>query len=245
MSFVGLQAAIIDDFQSDTAGSGPTGWFNDNNWTVQQDPADAGNLVLGTDDRAGNTISGTTNNATIGATATEILAFDFYFIAAEGDIGIGMTELSDLSTLGSNDSDFFGPLIRFVDGGLSPYDGNGSGSGGSYEPTDQSIATGTWYTLELTINNQSNVWSGTIVGGAFGSPTQLTANSGALTSFGFRTDGTSDLVTFAMRANNNNNNVSNGLLIDNISIIPEPSTTALIVAGLTVGMVALTRRRRS
>jgi len=232
-------AAIIDNFEDDTPGSAPAGWYDANGWDVAVDPNDSGNQLLSVRGRGGNFISGTNNNATLGAAETGALTFSIFFRSSTNDdVNVGMTTLSDLSSTSS--ATFFGPMLRLVDGGISLYDGAGDGSG-SFLAADQSVSLDTWYTISMVIDNDANSWSGTIVGGAFGSPTTLSNSS--TTDFGFRTDDSNDLVNFAVRANSQHGS-SNGLLLDDITlnVIPEPQTYAL--AALTGVAVLFIRRRR-
>lgn len=233
-------SAVIADFESDTPGSSPSGWYNGNGWDVATDPTDSGNNVLSTTGRSDNLVSGTGNNATLADGATGVLEFRVYFRSTStGDINLGLTDVSDLGSISQSNATFFGPLIRLVEGGIMLYDGSGGG-GGSFLSADQSVSLNTWYTISMTIDNDVDHWSGTITGGAFGSPTALT--SGSSTDFGFRTDAAGDLVNLALRANTNNG-FSNGAFIDDITLtaIPEPQTYALIALA---GLATLVLRRR-
>lgn len=230
---------VIADFE----GSNPlAGWTNDNNWSVITDPTDASNNVLEAFDRDDDQISGTLSNPVIGASATEILEFSFYLTDnSSTDLSIGMTN-DDLTSIGESSSTFFGPLLRIDGDQLEPYSGNGSGGGG-FDDALQSISTQTWYTVQMTIDNSANSWSSTITGGSFATPTTITI-SGGTSSFGFRTDTTGDLSNFVIRANTNHSSSSDGAYLDDISIVPEPSTYALLGGLMALGMVIVRRRVR-
>ncbi|WP_269540272.1 PEP-CTERM sorting domain-containing protein [Cerasicoccus fimbriatus] len=238
LAFLSLSAsgAIIDNFQSDTVGEAPTDWYNANNWTVELDPTDPTNKVLNTQSREGNQLSGI--SATIGASSTLTLQFDFYIGSTSlTDLTIGMTGIADLSTASFSD---FGPITRLQNGDIRLYQGDGSG-GGAYTDADQSIDINTWYTMSMIIDNANNTVTSTITGGAFSSPSILTSSSQS--TFAFRQDTSGNLVNFAIYGNTNNRNSSNPILIDNISIIPEPSTYGLLLAACVLGL-ALVRRHQ-
>jgi hypothetical protein len=234
---VGLRgtSALINDFEG---GSPLAGWINDNSFDVLVDPADAGNNVLDTSDSDGNQITGVALTPEGGASETVTLQFDFrYRDAVSADLSVGMTELTtgEVSDIANFETgDIFGPTIRFVNQEIQVHDAG-------FEVTAQSVALNTWYTMEMVIDNDTDRWSGFISGGAYLSPTAL--SYGSDTSFAFRDSGTEALRSFLTRANNNNQG-SNGLLLDNIQVIPEPSS--LILRGpFFSGLVVSRLRARS
>jgi len=234
-------AALIEDFE----GVDPlSDWHNGPGWSVVADPTDAGNNVLEAFGRSGNQVAG--SSATIGSADTDILEFRFYLTAntSNTDLSIGMAETVDLSGLSNSNSSFFGPMLR-LEGDQSSilrlYEGNGSG-GGSFNAADQILVAETWYTVQMTIDNDADTWSGTISGGAFVTPTTLTYG-GSDDTFGYRTNGTGSLANFAIRANTSNNNLSRGAYLDDIAIVPEPSTFAVFGFAGIAALLILRRRK--
>ncbi len=212
---------------------------NGNGFVTVTDPTDAGNTVLNASNKGGNRVSGESISP-IGNTESGTLSFRFYLQDnSSADLAIGLTELTP-STISQSDGTFMGPYFRLVDSKIQVYEGNGSGSGGSFEDVDQAIAIQTWYSVSLTANNATDSWSASISGGSYSSATTLT-HSTTDSSFGFRNADGGPLSNFAIRTNNSNNGSS--ALLDDISMVPEPSTLTLLGLAAVCAFSTLRRRR--
>ncbi len=130
-------------------------------------------------------------------------------------------------------------------------------NGGSSATLDQSgsMQTGVMYSVWAVSNNTSNTSQFYIQGGTFTEQTQLTAGSGTITSFAYRSNNpASDSLTYFLSASSGAGGGADSIALDNIYIdntgvnlvnpIPEPGTYALLIA---FGMLtlAVVRRRRS
>ncbi len=234
MGIMGIsQAAVIADFEG---GSPLSGWEDGNGWNTTTDPANASNTVLDTSGRSPNFNTGVALGSDISGSAT--FSFDFRLTsstAADLSLYLTDTDAGDFSSLVDTQSDHFGPTIRLVDSKIQIFDG-------AFEDISQSINTHTWYTISMDVNNTTDTWSGSILGGSFVTPTALTLTGGSDSEFDFRNSMSGDLTSLGFRANTNNNASSGGAYIDNITIIPEPSSMLLITTAL--GTLCLFRRRR-
>lgn len=231
-------APMIDNFQGFTVGQAIHG---NNSWVAASvpapsfvatvDPANSNNMTLQALRGGVAAGRGIYKSALIPDGETLTLRFDFRLQGATNDLSIGMTALAtpDLTTTAITG----GPSVRVLGTNVNVFDGDSS------VPTNGSLSTGIWYTLDMVIDNDAQSYSAFLTGGAH---TNLQLVGDSLSTFAYRVAvDDSDLVNFAIRSNNNNA-TSNALLLDNIQIIPEPST--LMLLGLALGAAGLTARRK-
>jgi hypothetical protein len=140
--------------------------------------------------------------------------------------------------------------------------GNGDTNLYGYQPSTtslnmQSLATDTWYSLWMTVNNptgnavNSDIINFFIQGGAFATPTQLSfIGPPAVSNFTSRTSYAAELVKLGLRTNVANVGATlyfDDFYVDNAGVnvtIPVPEPNGLICLGLaTSGLLTFTRRR--
>lgn len=103
------------------------------------------------------------------------------------------------------------------------------------------FAANTWYRMTLNVNVEADTFTVFVQGGAFGAtPVQLTTTSGS--TFAFRNTSATALNTIYFAAFSTPNDPLDGMYIDNITVVPEPSTIGLLV-GAAGGLGVFLRRR--
>ena len=95
--------------------------------------------------------------------------------------------------------------------------------------------------LTNTSAHTANTFQLSVQGGDFLTPTQLTWNTGDDT-FAFRNGSASEISHLYITAFSSTNNVNDGIRVENITVIPEPSSLLLLASAL--GACALIFRRR-
>jgi Protein of unknown function (DUF642) len=138
-------------------------------------------------------------------------------------------------------------------GGYAPEDGNYYaylGNVGGLGTISQTFATtaGQEYTLAYYLasnGTQPNEFKTTVNGATLFDQSNIVSQPYTLYTFNFTAAGTTSTLTFSERDD------PNYLALDNVSVIadtiaaPEPSTIALAVASLPIGLVVWLRRRRA
>ncbi len=240
---VAAQAGIIDDFQGFAVSDGihgVNGWsvYNQNgvvlNNSIIADPTDGSNRAL----NVYNTLStlGENNYKTATIPGGEALSLRFRFYVPSGnapDLSVGMSQ----SAAPREGLDIHaGVRIDDVSGTVGLYAWDNSTA-----DLLASVSRDTWYTVQMDVNNNVggtvNNFQVSIQGGAYATLTQL--NNGGQTEFAFRgaTIG-NDFVTVDIRGNNSQ--YQQNTYFDDVALIPEPASIAL----LAVGALLLRLRRK-
>ena len=196
---------------------------------------DSGNNVLNVRDTTGAGANTTYYALPTPITSTGSVSFDVY-----GLNGADTTNVAFWLNNGTSDSN------RQVGFGYNPTNTNFewySFDGTSAAKFDQvgTFAANTWYNVTMDFDVIENTFQMSVQGGDFITPTQLTWNSGDDT-FAFRNGTASEISHLYITAFSSTNNGNDGIRVDNITVIPEPSSLLLLVSAL--GACALIFRRR-
>jgi hypothetical protein len=196
---------------------------------------DGGNNVLNVRDTAGAGANTTYYALPTPITTTGSVSFDVF-----GLNGGGTTNVAFWLNNGTTDAN------RQVGFGYNPTNSNFEwysfdGSSGAKFDQVSTFEANTWYNVTMDFDVTANTFQLFVQGGDFTSPTQLTWNSGDDT-FAFRNGSATEISHIYITAFSSTNNVNDGIRVDNITVIPEPSSLLLLVSAL--GACALAWRRR-
>lgn len=227
----------IDDFEALGSGTinGVNGWTvsgGGGNNAVVADPADAGNLVLAVSGASENNIKA----AVVADGNTGTLFFRFRTLSqTTPDISIGLSPL--IAPVNGTD---ISSTLRINGSSLQVYDG-------AFQ-TVGSIATGTWYSVWMVVNNNvagDKSFEVFVQGGAYASQSQLSYSGDS--SFAFRLDPAGAFNAFDARSNTAHSTTVyfDDIYLDassrNLATVPEPASMGLLGAA---SLMMLKRRRR-
>jgi len=230
---------VFEDFESGTAG-----WTNSiPSFSVVADPTDATNNILGVGSNSGTATLALPSAIDTASTAT--LFFQMYFPSGS-NANRAFAGLSASSVANPTAGDF--NYLSAYAGGITGSDGFGARDGGSTLSAGSPTGS-TWYNLWLVIDNSADTYDVYINSGT------ATATAGDLLFSGidFRTgaDGAgTDLETLAILTTGNSTGTAyfDNFAIDttgaNLSVIPEPSTYALLFGTLGLGLAFWRRSRK-
>ena len=221
-------AGFVDNFDSYTAGE----LSSTSDWLSKGSSADQ--TVV--DDGTGNLYYQTTNTsyyysrgATVDLAAENVIAdgesatlsFSITALTETFNMSVGLVDVEAASSA-TQEWGYYGPYVGFKNGSLMYRDS----SGVFHEAA--TIVTGQWYNVELVVDNANDTFDAYLDG-------VLVVDDNS-----FRKDPSGDLVAFKVLHSGGADSGYGTLGIDNIAIVPEPATMAL----LGLGSLVISRRKK-